>query len=72
VGRWPAGAKLGPLTFTGIKATHPSYQLRTLQTTKGKMRADLTATMAVFIRHGVRMLSPDEISDQLPAYPAVS
>jgi hypothetical protein len=31
--------------------------------------ADLTATMAVFIKYGVRMMSPDEIAEQLPAYP---
>jgi hypothetical protein len=31
--------------------------------------ADLTATMAVFIEYGVRMLSPAEVADQLPAYP---
>jgi len=31
--------------------------------------ADLTATMAVFIKYGVRMLSPDEIAIELPAYP---
>jgi hypothetical protein len=30
--------------------------------------ADLTATMAVFIKYGVRMLSPDEIAEQFPAY----
>jgi quercetin dioxygenase-like cupin family protein len=32
--------------------------------------ADLTATMAVFTKYGVRMMSPDEIAEQLPAYPA--
>jgi quercetin dioxygenase-like cupin family protein len=31
--------------------------------------ADLTATMAVFIKYGVRMMSPDEIAEELPAYP---
>jgi len=31
--------------------------------------ADLTATMAVFIKYGMRMLSPEEIAEQLPAYP---
>ncbi len=31
--------------------------------------ADLTATMAVFIKFGVRMLSPGEIAKELPAYP---
>ena len=31
--------------------------------------ADLTATMAVFIKYGVRMLSPDEIAQFLPDYP---
>src|ERR1700677_2070135 len=31
--------------------------------------ADLTATMGVFMTHGVQMLSPDEIAQQLPAYP---
>ncbi len=31
--------------------------------------ADLTATMAVFIKYGVRILSPGEIAEQLPAYP---
>jgi hypothetical protein len=30
---------------------------------------DLTATMAVFMKYGVRMLSPDEVAQQLPAYP---
>jgi hypothetical protein len=30
---------------------------------------DLTSTMAVFIKYGVRMMSPDEIAEQLPAYP---
>jgi quercetin dioxygenase-like cupin family protein len=29
---------------------------------------DLTSTMAVFIKYGVRMMSPDEIAEQLPAY----
>jgi quercetin dioxygenase-like cupin family protein len=29
---------------------------------------DLTETMAVFMKYGVRMLSPDEIAEQLPAY----
>jgi quercetin dioxygenase-like cupin family protein len=33
--------------------------------------ADLTATMAIFIKYGVRMLSPAEVADQLPAYPTV-
>ena len=28
--------------------------------------ADLTATMAVFLKYGVRMLSPEEIADQMP------
>jgi quercetin dioxygenase-like cupin family protein len=32
--------------------------------------ADLTTTTAVFIKYGVRMLSPAEVADQLPAYPA--
>lgn len=32
--------------------------------------ADLTATMAVFMEYGVRMLSPDEIAVQFPSYPA--
>jgi quercetin dioxygenase-like cupin family protein len=31
--------------------------------------ADLTATMAVFMKYGVRMLSPNEITEQLPSYP---
>jgi quercetin dioxygenase-like cupin family protein len=31
--------------------------------------ADLTATIAVFIQYGVRMLSPAEVTNQLPAYP---
>jgi quercetin dioxygenase-like cupin family protein len=31
--------------------------------------ADLIATMAVFIKYGVRILSPDEIAKELPAYP---
>ena len=32
--------------------------------------ADLTATMDVFMKYGVHiMLSPDEIAQQLPAYP---
>jgi quercetin dioxygenase-like cupin family protein len=30
--------------------------------------ADLTATMAVFIKYGVRMLSPQEVAEQMPAY----
>ena len=33
--------------------------------------ADLTAAMEVFIKYGVRMLSPDEVAAQMPAYPAV-
>ncbi|WP_263385410.1 cupin domain-containing protein [Granulicella arctica] len=33
--------------------------------------ADLTATMEVFIKYGVRMLSPNEVAAQLPAYPTV-
>jgi quercetin dioxygenase-like cupin family protein len=31
--------------------------------------ADLTATMAVFLEYGVRMLSLNEIAEQLPSYP---
>jgi quercetin dioxygenase-like cupin family protein len=31
--------------------------------------ADLTATMGVFMKYGVHMLSPDEIAQQLPVYP---
>jgi quercetin dioxygenase-like cupin family protein len=31
--------------------------------------ADLTETMAIFMKYGVRMLSPQEIAEQLPAYP---
>ena len=31
--------------------------------------ADLTATMAVFSKFGVEMLSPDEIAEQMPEYP---
>jgi quercetin dioxygenase-like cupin family protein len=30
---------------------------------------DLTETMAVFLKYGVRMLSSDEVKEQLPAYP---
>ena len=33
--------------------------------------ADLTATMTIFNKYGVRMLSPAEVADQLPAYPTV-
>jgi quercetin dioxygenase-like cupin family protein len=32
--------------------------------------ADLTATMGIFMKYGVHMLSPTEIAQQLPAYPA--
>ncbi|RXH57695.1 cupin domain-containing protein [Granulicella sibirica] len=32
--------------------------------------ADLTDTMAIFTKYGIRMLSPAEIAEQLPAYPA--
>ena len=32
--------------------------------------ADLTATMAVFLKYGIRMLSPAEIAEHLPQYPA--
>ena len=32
--------------------------------------ADLTDTMAVFMKYGVRMLSPNEIAEQVPAYPS--
>jgi hypothetical protein len=31
--------------------------------------ADLTATMEIFMKYGVRMLSPDEIGQQMPDYP---
>ena len=31
--------------------------------------ADLTATMEVFIKYGVRLLAPDEIAKELPGYP---
>ena len=31
--------------------------------------ANMTATMAVFMKYGVRILPPDEIAQQLPAYP---
>ena len=31
--------------------------------------ADLTATMEVFLKYGVRMLAPHEIAEQLPGYP---
>ena len=31
--------------------------------------ADLTETMAVFLKYGVRMLSPEEIAQHLPGYP---
>jgi quercetin dioxygenase-like cupin family protein len=31
---------------------------------------DLTATMAVFMKYGVQMLSPDEIIQHMPDYPA--
>jgi quercetin dioxygenase-like cupin family protein len=30
---------------------------------------DMAATIAVFIRYGIRMLSPDQIAQQMPAYP---
>ena len=30
---------------------------------------DMAATIAVFIKFGVRMLSPDEVAQQMPAYP---
>jgi quercetin dioxygenase-like cupin family protein len=33
--------------------------------------ADLTATMEIFMKYGVRMLSPDEIGEQMPDYPTV-
>ncbi len=33
--------------------------------------ADLTATVEIFMKYGVRMLSPDEIGHQMPDYPAV-
>jgi quercetin dioxygenase-like cupin family protein len=32
--------------------------------------ADLTATMAIFLKYGVRMITPDEIALHLPGYPA--
>ena len=31
--------------------------------------ADLTSTMAVFLKYGVRMLSPKEVAEELPDYP---
>ncbi len=31
--------------------------------------ADLTATVAIFLKYGVRVLSPDEIAEQFPEYP---
>jgi hypothetical protein len=31
--------------------------------------ADLTATMKVFEQYGVRLLTPDEIREELPEYP---
>jgi quercetin dioxygenase-like cupin family protein len=31
--------------------------------------ADLTATMSVFTKYGVEMLSPDEVARQMPEYP---
>lgn len=31
--------------------------------------ADLKETMAIFMKHGLRFLSPDEIAREMPAYP---
>ena len=32
--------------------------------------ADLEETMKIFMKHGLRFLSPDEIAHHMPAYPS--
>jgi mannose-6-phosphate isomerase-like protein (cupin superfamily) len=34
--------------------------------------ADLEETMNIFLKHGVRFLSPEEIADEMPAFPSRS
>ena len=34
--------------------------------------ADLDETMKIFLKHGVRFLSPEEIADEMPAFPSRS
>jgi hypothetical protein len=35
-------------------------------------RADLEETIKIFLKHGVRFLSPEEIADEMPAFPSPS
>jgi hypothetical protein len=34
--------------------------------------ADLEETIKIFLKHGVRFLSPEEIADEMPAFPSRS
>jgi hypothetical protein len=34
--------------------------------------ADLEETMKIFLKHGVRFLSPEEIANEMPAFPSPS
>jgi hypothetical protein len=34
--------------------------------------ADLEETMKIFLKHGVRFLSPGEIAEEIPAFPSPS
>jgi quercetin dioxygenase-like cupin family protein len=51
------------------KMNAPARTMEIPSDTETYATADLAATMAVFIKYGVRMMSPDEIAEQLPAYP---
>ena len=50
------------------KMTPPARSMHNPSDMETYATADLTDTMAVFIKYGVRMLSPAEIADLLPAY----
>jgi hypothetical protein len=34
--------------------------------------ADLEETIEILLKHGVRFLSPEEIADEMPAFPSAS
>jgi hypothetical protein len=34
--------------------------------------ADLEETMKMFLKHGIRFLSPEEIAEEMPAFPSPS
>ena len=50
----------------------PAEKLEIPSDTVTYATADLEETMKIFLKHGVRFLSPEEVADEIPAFPSRS